>query len=427
MEVKTTKISDCKLELSVTVPRERWDNILKSTYDKYRASVKIDGFRKGKVPLGMIKKMYGQAIEAEAADDAVKQFYVEAVDHENIDAIAPGDITEIDFGDDNPFTFKATVEIMPDIEIQGMDDLKTYLEEVDIQEDDIEAGIEVLRGEHAIISPSDDPVNEKSIVTADVQEVDKTGVPLVSHNWKDVSIEIGKNAFGPDVDEQLLSRSTGDQVTVSFKNENLPENEPKEIFYRFDIKEIKTKDLPEIDDEFAKSISGDFDTVDKLRTGVKDHVIRQANSRAKVKMFNRLVEYLIENNRIDVPQSMLEGYLEKLLANAEKNGEKIARDDFKEKYEPSAIRNLKWFILRKNLIEKFNLHATEDEINVEIDKIVAESGGTKEALKSYFNNPKNKEKVVDDIEERKVLEFIESESKTTKKKIDYKEFVNSDV
>ena len=388
--------------------------------------MKLDGFRKGKVPLGMIKKMYGPVIETEAAEDAVRRFYIEAVDQENIDAIAPGDIADVDYSDDNPFTFKATVEIMPEFEIQGLDDLKTYLDEVDIGADDVETGIEVLRHEHAIISPSDEPANEKSVITADIQEVDRTGVPLLTHNWKDVTIEIGKNAFGPDVDEQLLEKNTGDEVTVSFKNEEAPEAENKEIFYSFEIKEIKTRELPELDDEFAKSISPDFDEVDKLRSGVKEHIVRQANSRAKVKMFNRLVEYLIENNRIAVPPTMLEGYLEKLLANAEKNGEKLAKDDFKEKYEPSAIRNLKWFILRKNMIEQQNLHATEDEIDVEIDKIVKESGGTAETLKAYFKNPKNKEKVVDDIEERKVLEHLESIAKITNKKIDYKEFVSAD-
>ena len=426
MEVKTTKISDCKLELTVSVPREKWDSILKNTFSKYQSGVKLDGFRKGKVPLGMIKKMYGPAIEAQAAEDAVRQFYVEAVDQENIDAIAPGDISDVDFSDDNPFTFKATVEIMPEFEIQGLDDLKTFQDEVDIADDDVEAGIEVLRHEHATISISDEPANEKSVITADIQEVDQTGVPLLTHNWKDVTIEIGKNAFGPDVDEQLLEKNAGDEVTVSFKNEEAPEAEKKEVFYRFNIKEIKTKELPEIDEEFAQSISPEFDDVDKLHSGVKEHIVRQANSRARVKMFNRLVEYLIENNRIEVPPSMLEGYLEKLLANAEKNGEKIAKDDFKQKYEPSAIRNLKWFILRKNLIEQHQLHATEDEIDLEIDKIVQESGGTPDALKAYFKNPQNKEKVVDDIEERKVLEYLESTAKITRKKIDYKEFVNTD-
>ena len=427
MEVKTNKISDCQLELTIEVPYERYEKIMEGKYEKVRKSIKMNGFRTGKVPMGMIKRMYGQSIEAEAREDAVRQFYVEAVDQAGIAAIAPGDIKDLDFGKGKPFTFKAVVEIMPDTEIKDLDDLKTFLEEVSIKDDDVEAGLEVLREEHAVITPSDDPVNASSVVIADVHEVDPTGVPLLTHNWKDVTIDIGKNAFGPEVDEQLMNLNKEEQVIVSFKNEDERNKSGEDKYYLFDIKDIKAKNIPEVDEEFAKSINPEYDSVEKLRIGIKDYITRQSNSRAKVKMLNRLVEYLIENNRIDVPPSMLSSYLDRLLENARNKGEKIEEEEFRKRYEPSAIRNLKWYIMRKNLIEKQGLQASIEEVDAEIETAIEESGGDKDTLKEYFTDEKNREKVTDDIEERKVLEFLESKAKITTRKTDYKDFIQDNA
>lgn len=424
MEVTTTKISGSQLQIAVQIPRSEWTEYLQNYFEKSRKNIKIDGFRAGKVPMGLVKKMYGPGIEAAAADDFVKEYYTKALDYEKIDPIAPGEIAEVDYSGEESFSFKAIVEIMPILEIDGLDRMKTYLDEIDIVDDDVEAGIASLREEHAVLHPTDDAIGENSVIVADVQGVDRTGVPLLTHKINDLTIEIGKNMFGPELDTQLSGRNIGEQVTASFKSNSDDPSAEKEIYYRFDIKDIQRKELPEIDEEFAKTINPDFDSIDKLRTGIKEYLHKQANSRAKVKMINRLVQFLIENNRIDVPPSMLSNYLEKLLENAKKENGNIEGDDFKKKYEPSAIRNLKWYILRHNLIEKHNLQASEDEINQVVEQVIVETKGDPDTLRSYFKIYKNRRQIMDDIEERKTLEFLEKTGQITARKINYRDFIN---
>jgi len=423
LQVASNKISGSQIELSVEIPGEVWEKLLNEKYEYYRQNVRVDGFRRGKVSLGMVKKLYGGSIEAEALDEMVKEHYSEALEQAKIDPVAPGDVKDVDFGAGKPFTFKVIVEVMPELEIEGWDNLQTYLEEVTVEAGDVEAGMNMLREERAVISDWEDAIDHRSVVTTDVQETDRVGVPVLTHNWKDIAVEIGKNAFGPELDEQLLGRKAGEQVIVSFKTQADEKNEPKEVWYRFDIKEVKHKELPEMDDAFAQSIGENYQTIDDLRKGIEGVITQQSNSRSYVKMLNRLVQNLIENNRIDVPPSMLENYLEKLLENAKRDGEKINEDEFRKRYEPSAVRNLKWYILRKRLIEKNNLQAAQEEVDTVIEQAIGESGADVETMREYFKEEKNREKVIDDIEERKTLDFIRSQANISRRPVMYRDFL----
>jgi len=423
LQVRSNKISGSQIELTVEIPREIWENSLRNKYEYYRKTVKIDGFRQGKVNMGMLKKLYGDSIEAEASDEMVKAYYIKALDQEKIDPIAPGDIKDMDYSEGKPFSFRIIVDVMPEIEVQALDSLETYLEEVIVEEEDIETGLNMLREDHAVLTSSESAIDHHSVVTADVQEVDKVGVPVLTHNWKDIKIEIGKNAFGPELDEKLLDKNAGDEVIAAFKTDGSGLDESKEVFYHFEIKEVNHKELPELDDEFAKSVNAEFNNVDDLRQGVKSIMSQQSNSRAKVKMLNRLVQHLIENNRIDVPPTMLDNYLERLLENARRDREPINEEDFRKKYEPSAIRNLKWYILRKNLIKEYNLHSSEEEVEALIEKAITESSADKETLRNHFKIEKNREKIVDDIEEQKVLDFIRSQAKIIPRQVIYRDFI----
>lgn len=428
MKIQSNKINDYQFELEIEVPVERWIEVYNRTLNDARKSVKLDGFRKGKVPVGMVKKMFGSAIESDAADKAVQEFYREALDKENIHAIAPGDIKDLDYGDDKPFTFKAVVEIVPTVKVEGLDELKTYIDEIELTGEDVDAGIEVLREEHSIISSHDGPAERGCIVKADVQEVDSTGIAVLTHKWEDISIEIGKESFGTEVDEGLTGIAPGEEKVISVPSKEKDETGAnKLIHYKFSVKEIQCKELPEVNDEFASSLNEEFKNVEDLRGKVMEMMTERANNRAKVKMFSRLVDFLIEHNRLDVPPSMIDWYLDTMLEDARRSGKEVNEEKFRENYRNSAIRNMKWYLMRKSIIDDNNLEATEEEMKDEIEKIAKEGGGDIKILKTHFQNPKNRNRLKDDIEEKKVLDFLETKAKTTKKKISYKEFIAQDV
>jgi len=429
LEIKENRTSGHQVELTIEVPYDRWEKIVNEAYDNYRRSIKLNGFRPGKVPMAVIKRMFGRGIEAEAAEKNIDKFYREAIDKADIEVIAPGDITEMDYGKNKPFTFKAVVEVMPVLTIKGLDEMSTFLEVVEVEEDDIEVGMEVLREEAAILLPHKAPIKEGSVITADVQEVDQSGIPLLSHSWKDITIQIGKNIFGADADKQFLGLSAGDQVSLTFDHDDPIEvRETGEVHYLISIKDVKKKELPEINDDFARSVSESFKTVDDLQRGVNTYLNQQANSRARVRMFFRLVDFMVENNRVEVPPSMLKHYLNRMLENARKKEEEILdEEDFRNRYRLSAIRNLKWFIIRKNIIDQFGLTAEESEIEEEINRVVQRSGGDKEVLTAQLRQEKNEDKLKGDIEEHKVLKFLESKTEISTRKVKYRDFVKEDT
>lgn len=424
MEVQVNKVNECQLELSIEVPVERWTEILGDAYSEYRTSVKIDGFRRGKVPLGLVKKLYGPAIEAEAAEKAVETFYREALDKEDIHAIAPGEIKDVDLGNDKPFKFKAVVEVMPVLDIKGIDSMSTYLEEVTVDSSDLESGLNIIRENNAKIIPHDEPISENCIVITDIQEVDISGVPILTHKWNDISLEIGKNMFGLEADEMLMGKTPGEKVIIEVpapENESL--SDKKAIRYSVEIKSVNRKELPELNDEFAQKVDSNYKNMNGLRDGMLSVMTKNANSRAKVKMFSRLVDYLIENNRVDVPPSMIDWYLDKMLEDAKQQGRNIDEVKFRENYLKSATRNMKWHLIRKHLIDINDLKATEEDFNKEVEEISNQGGGDPEILKTHFKQEKHRARLNDDIEERKVLDFLESKAKITPKKVAYKDFV----
>ena len=143
-------------------------------------------------------------------------------------------------------------------------------------------------------------------------------------------------------------------------------------------------------------------------------------------LFFRLADFLIEHNRIEVPPAMLEIYMNNMLDNARKKNEVLDEEDFKNKNRSPAIRNLKWFILRRNLIDQFNLGATDDEVETEIQTVMQRSDSDPQTMRKQFQEEKNRDRLQDDIEERKVLEFLVAKTKVTPREISYREFIEAD-
>ena len=411
--------------MTVEVPYERWVKILDKAFKDYARNSTLKGFRPGKVPMSIIKNRYGEAITMETAEEAVNDFYREALNKQEYSPLAPGEIKELDYGENKPFTFKAVFQIMPEVKIEGYDELITHLENIEIEEDEIEAGLEQLRDDDAALIPAEEVKGDHHVVTFDLQFLDKTGVPILTHKWKDAEIEIGRKTMGDKFDEALMGKKTGDEFKYVNVNEAFEEEEKREEYMMITVKDIKLKELPELNDEFAQSISKNIHTIEDLRKGLKTHISNQAASRAKSQMFTRLVDILIENNRVDIPPVMLDDYLNRLMESARKDNPNLKEDDFRENNRQSALWNLKWFLIRKAMITQENLQADDAEIEAEFEKIITATPGDPAVIRKYYSEERNRNRIKDDIEERKALEFIESKAKITQKNMTYKEFIKT--
>jgi trigger factor len=407
----------------VEVPRQRWEEMLSLAFENFRRQAKIDGFRPGKIPMPLVKKMFGTNIEADTADAAVKQFYQEAIEQEKIEVVHPGQVLEVDYKDDKPFTFKVLVEVMPELAVEGLDNMMTYLEEVEIGDEEIEKGMENLREERAIMTSVDATIENGNLVVVDLQQVDATGIPILTHNTKNVMIEIGKNELGPNIDKQLLGKNKSEKVLVTVATNAKSENgEIKNLYYQFDIKDILKKELPKIDVDFAQSINPQFKNMEDLRKGIKSYIQEQANRQAKKQLIERLIEHLVDNNRVDVPPSMRETYFDKIYEKFQKNGEKLEKTEFEKEYGQDVLRNLKWFIIRKNLIDQFNLKPMEADFEESMVSMAETSNKAIETIRENYKIKKNREKLSELIEDRKIREFLESKAKVTTRKVSYNEF-----
>ncbi|MFQ5770458.1 MAG: trigger factor, partial [bacterium] len=304
--------------IEVDLTEEELAPHFETVYRKYQKKIRLQGFRKGKVPLGLIKKLYGEEIKNEAIDEVVQKVFKEVSQNENLHPVAPANLQDVDYKRDEGLHFKAIVEVMPEIELNNYKGLTVEREIYEVGEEDVAASLEDVREQMAVMQPVEEGAIENNYILADLQEIDATGVPLVGKKFENQFFQLSKNGTNKEITEQLIGVKPGETRRV----EMLPiidgeGNENKKEIYNVNVKEIKVKQLPDLDDELGKDV-GKFETLEELKADIKKKLIKQAQVNAKRKFRQRMIDEILKRNAFDLPEVMIDNYLDALVENATK-------------------------------------------------------------------------------------------------------------
>lgn len=419
MQVTVETINPVTKKVSIEIPAERVDAEIEKSYAGIQKRAKLQGFRPGKAPLQLIKRTYTDAMRDEVMRRFYEQTLFKALDEHKIEPIDSPTIECDELEQGAPFKYRAVVEIMPEILLDTYTGFEVKKEKFVLNQDSIEGEIKRMQENMAQLSPVEDgiAVAEGHIVTLDY-DFSVDGFPQESSNAQDAELEVGAGKMPEGFEGQLIGMKCGDSKII---NITLPEGyrtkeaAGKQGVFAVTLKEIKSKELPELNDEFAQQF-GEYETMDQLRAKMVEYLEKQETERIENELKERVIQALIEKNPLDVPQSMVKRQLEHMLENLKNrlkgqrmSIEMMGLDDegFRLRFRDSAEDKVKGGLLLMALVEKENITASDEDLAERFEQIANGNPDMLGRIKEYYAANKNAQhSLMSEIKEDKAIRFL---------------------
>lgn len=414
MKTVVTEMGSYLRKIEVEVAAKEVQPQLEKAFQKYQKKIHVDGFRKGKVPLSIVKKRFGDAIQAEVTDELIQKFFRKALIDEKVPAVSPGKITDVSYEEGKDLKFTAEVEVEPPVEVKDYKGFKVEKEVTKVTAEDVNQTIDFLREQRAEKNEIDRAAEVGDIIEGDIQALDNTGVPIIGTKWENSAIEIGKQPLGDIIQDQIVGVKKDDSVRFSVTQpERQADGSVKEIesHYSMDVKTVREKILPKLDTEFVKTL-GEYETVDDLKKQLKENITAQREQESKRVVRGRIADEIVKRNDFEVPPSMIDNMLDSLWEDFQKNPDRdIEESQFRDENRSGVIWNIKWHLIQQKIYELENIEVTDAEIDAEIDKVAKSAGKEEKKIRSQMKSPQRRNRLKDNLLQERLMEFLEGQVK----------------
>ena len=419
---KTEKANEVKLE--ITIEAEKFENAIKKVYFQNAKYLNIPGFRKGQAPMNIVEKYYGaQIFYEDAFNEVATEGYDEALKENKIDAVSRPEVDIIQMEKGKDLIFTAVVQTKPEVKLGKYKGIEIPKVEYKVEKKDIDHELGHMQEHNSrLITVDDRPLDNGDTATIDFEGfVD--GVAFDGGKAEGHELEIGSGAFIPGFEEQLVGMKIDEdkEIKVTFPEEYFSKDlAGKEATFKVQLHEIKKKELPELDDEFAKDVS-EFDTLADLKKSIKEKLEKNNEQRAKYETEDAAIKAVCEDVKLDIPSGMIDFEIDNMLKDFEQrlayqglNVEQYLKmigkteEEMRKEYEPQAIEAIKSRLVLEAVINAEKIEASEDEIKSKMEEMAKNYGKKVEELSENENLKKYLE---EGIKSEKALEFIVKNAK----------------
>ncbi len=408
-------------KLTIEVPAEELEKAIQAAYMKEKSKISIPGFRKGKVPRTMIEKMYGPEIFFEdAANTLISQEYPKAVDESGLDVVSRPkiDVTQIEKG--KPFIFTAEVAVKPEVTLGTYMGIQVAKEDVSVTDEELDAEIDKERESNArMITVEDRPVADGDTAVIDYEGfVD--GEAFEGGKAENQPLVIGSHSFIDTFEEQLVGKNTGEEVVVNvtFPEEyHAPELAGKPAVFHVKINEIKSKELPELDDEFAQDVS-EFDTLAEYRDSVKEKLLKRKETEAEHKREEEAIQKIVEDSQMEIPDAMIDtqarSMVEDFANRIAQQGLSIEQymqftgmtiEQMQEQMQPDALKRIQNSLVLEAIAKDQDIQISEEEVEEELGKMAQMYGMPVDELKKLIGDSE-KDSIKLDLSIQKAVKLV---------------------
>jgi len=402
-------ISNCKKEISVTIPVETINSLREKETKKMQKSAQLPGFRKGKVPISMVVKTYAATIEQNTADEAINQVYKEILNEQKFMPVDSPVLKDIKYDDDKNLIVKLEVETFPEIELKKYKDVKLTKTIFKIQDKDVDLMLDNMRKDKAIIIPVEDGAKDGHYVKMDMQELDEQGVPIIGKKYEGFRVQLGSGKFDVDMEKQLLGIKAGEERNIQkkySKNEKDKNLAGKIEKFLIDVESVEEEELPELNDQFVKELNYEVKTVAELRDKVKHNLEHSYSDQAEQVFYNQLAHELIKENQFDIPEKMVSDYLDRIVDDMKKRDKSIDEPAVRENYKADATFNMKWFYLKSKIAEVEDIKVEDSDIDNYLNDIEDEK-----VRSTFAKDPEWRKRISSDLIEKKVVDYLVANQK----------------
>ena len=426
MSLQVEKLENNTAKLTIEVEASKFDKAIQKAYQKNKNKFNIPGFRKGKVPYAMVEKMYGAAVFYEdAANELISGAYAQAAEESGLEIVARPEINVTQIEKGKPFIFEAEVTTKPEVKLGQYKGIKVEKADVTVTDEEVAEELDKVKEQNARLVAADDKAVEDGDQTTIDFEGFVDGVAFEGGKGEDYPLTIGSHSFIDTFEEQLIGKKVGEEVEV---NVTFPENyQAKELagkpaMFKVTIKEIKVKEYPELDDDFAQDVS-EFDTLDEYKEDIKKNLTEKKEKEAEAEKESKVIEAIVNDAEMDIPEKMVEAQAEQMLEEFAQNiamqgisfeqylqftGATV--DQMKEQVKPQAQARVESSLVLEAVVKAENIEATEEEVEEEIKEMAGRYNMEADKLKGLLTDS-DKENLKKDICARKAAKFVVDEAK----------------
>ena len=426
MSVQVEKLEKNMAKLTIEVDTAQFEDAMKKAFNKNKNKFNIPGFRKGKAPRAMIEKMYGEGIFYEdAADEAINATCMQAMNESELEIVSRPEVSVEQIGKDKPFIYTAIVAIRPEVTLGEYKGIEVEKAEAAVAAEDVDAELKRVQEQNARqITVEDRPVADGDQTVIDFEGfVD--GKSFDGGKAEDYALTIGSHSFIDTFEEQLIGKNIGEEceVNVTFPEEyHAAELAGKPATFKVTVKEIKVKELPELDDEFAGEVS-EFDTLDEYKKDIEAKILERKQKEAATENENRVVDRVAANASLEIPDKMVESQIDNMVQDTARRmqGQGLSMDMYmkytgmtmdtmRDQMRPQALKRIQTRLVLEEVVKAEDIQVSDERLDEELAKMAAAYQMEVDKLKEYMSD-RDKEQMKEDLAVQEAVDFLVAEAK----------------
>lgn len=443
MEITVKKLENAAMEMEITVEKVRFDAEYKKTLNKVQKTASVDGFRKGKAPLNILEVKFKETIEHETIEEVLKNSYFDAIKEKELHPISMPqfDVDKIDVKND--FKFKVIFDVAPTVELGNFKGLSADKKNYEISDLDILEELDRLRDERAVVTKKDYPdadVQNGDLASIELKRIDNIDESIIpTTEYRPFTLIVGKSKEEYAFDSHIIGMKVNDEKEVKIKypkDYSVKDLANQKATYLVRIKEISKRDLPALDDEFAKDM-GEYADLDALKKELRESIEKYIEAKTKAEVAEDLMAQIVEKSTFEIPKSIIESEKQELFGRIQQrtglqapsfddfvNMLGLAKGEFEGKLTDEAVKNIKQSLVLTKIAKKENIQVSEDDFRERITKIAGNQ--PIEQVEAYIKQNNLQGNIEYDILAEKASDYMINNSKLNEKKaLPYKEFIKS--
>ncbi|CVG87265.1 Trigger factor [Serratia marcescens] len=429
MQVSVETTQGLGRRLSITVPADTIKQAVKKELINAAKSVRIDGFRKGKVPMNIVEQRYGASVRQDVLGEAMQRSFVDAIIKEKINPAGAPNYVPGEYKEGEDFTFAVEFEVYPEVELKGLENIEVEKPVVEVNDEDVDAMLDTLRKQQATWKETDRAAEAEDRVTVDFTgSID--GEEFEGGKASDFVLAMGQGRMIPGFEEGLVGHKAGEEfsIDVNFPEDYHAENlKGKAAKFAIVLKKVEERELPELTEEFIKRFGVTDGSVAGLRTEVRKNMERELKGAVRNRIKSQAIDGLVSANEIDVPAALIDGEIDVLRRQAAQRfggNEKQALELPRELFEEQAKRRVVVGLLLGEVISTNDLKADEDRVKTLIEEMASAYEDPSEVIEFYSKNKELMNNMRNVALEEQAVEALLAKAKVTEKATTFSELMN---
>ncbi len=425
MSLQVEKLEKNMAKMTVEVPAENLEKAIKTAFNKNKNRFNIPGFRRGKAPLAMIEKMYGpEVFYEEAANLVLEESYPEASKESNLEIVSRPEIDIVQIEKGKPFIYTATVAVKPEVTLGDYKGIQVEKALAEVTDEDVENELKRVQNQNSrLLTIEDRPVQDGDQTVIDFDGyVD--GKRFEGGKSEDYPLTIGSHSFIDTFEEQLIGKNIGEEceVNVTFPEEyHAKELAGKPAVFKVTVKEIKMKELPELNDEFAEEVS-EFETLDEYKADIRSKLLERKQKEAAIENENRVVEKVVENASMEIPEKMLETQVQNMINDYARRMQNqgmpmeqymqytgMTLESLQEQTRPQAEKSIRTRLVLEAVVKAEDIQISDEAVEEELQKMADSYKMEVEKVKEFMGERELKQ-MREDLAVQEAIDFLVAEA-----------------